>query len=148
MTQKIKEVLENNKICVESLVDQQCAISAVKIRKVPICDECKEAQVILANFLSKLHLSTIKNVNFVLHCKKYVNEEEVFNPPLLRIKVNTEKCTSEDERKLSQGNYIIKTGFEKLFYHISQTLVTYLLQFKVTGSIMADFAVISLNSDQ
>jgi len=192
MTTKIKETLHKNNVSVSVLIEQLCAISAVSNKKVPIFDEdmseniksfdelwrklrkfwsifdydllisvvdlteCSDAQKILDNFLAKIDLSVLENVvGLVLDC------EETW--PLLRIKVNAEKCTlaiqhqvkdivskKYDLQKYTLHFTGIKEGCILFIYHISKAVKSYLLQFEITGSIMAEFAahnIISLQID-
>ena len=127
MTSRIKQALINSNVDVVSLIEQLCAISAVKNKKVPLFDEdvfekiqtinelwrklrnfwnifdyellqyvveisdCKEAQEIFEEFLLRIDPSVIEDVDLVLHCREEYQEGSL--KPVLRIKVNTEKCT-------------------------------------------------------
>ncbi|XP_065885126.1 protein NLRC5-like isoform X2 [Dysidea avara] len=124
--------------------------------------DCSEAQKILENFLAKIDLSALEDDGLVLHYKVY---EEKLTQPVLRVKVNAEKCTVDikEKVKILISNEFqlkiyslrlkgIKEGCVEFTYHISKAVMSYLLEFKVTGSIMADFvsqSIISLqiNSD-
>jgi len=119
--------------------------------------ECAEAQEILDNFLSRIDPSALKDVDLVLHCKVHI--EEGFIKPVLRIKVNAEECTNhikkEAENVVSKAYKLencslhfvgIKEGCFELIYYISNPVMSYLLGFKVTGSIMAEFAVHNIMS--
>jgi len=192
MTTRIKETLHKNNISVSVLIEQLCAISAVSNKKVPIFDEdvseniksfdelwrklrkfwnifdydllisvvdlteCSEAQEILDTFLAKIDLSALENVvGLVLDC------EETW--PLLRIKVNAEKCTLDVQHKVKDiiskkydlQKYTlhftgIKEGCFLFIYNISKAVKSYLLQYEITDGIMADFAahnIISLQID-
>ena len=194
MTDKIKEALCNNNISVTSLVEQLCAISAVRSKKVPIFDEdvfekvksiyelwrklrkfwnifdydilifvidiseCIEAQEILNNFLARIDLSAFEDMGLVLH---YIIYEEELMQPLLRIKVNTEKCTLGIKNKVKEivskkfnlEEYSlrfngIKDGCIEFVYYLSKAMVSYLLEYQVTGSTMADFAAHNIVSFQ
>ena len=198
MTNRIKKALITNNVDVVSLMQQLCAISVVKNKKVPIFDEdvfediksidkfwsklrkfwsifdydvlqcvveisdCGEAQDILENFLSRIDPSAIKDVDLVLHCKKECWEG--YLKPVLRIKVNTEKCTLGTEqmvKKVVSEAYevekyalrlqCIKDGCIELLYYISKPLKLYLLQFEITENVKAEFLahhIVSLHIDE
>ena len=112
--------------------------------------ECSEAQEILDSFLAKIDLSALEDIGLVLHYKIY---EEKLTLPILRIKVNAEKCTLDVKKKVKQivsknfdlqeyALYLrgIKEGCFQFIYRLSEELMSYLLEFKVTSSIMSDFA--------
>ena len=182
MTTRIKKALQDSNVSVAELIELLCAASAVSSKRVPIFDddefeniksieelwrklrkfwsifdydllisvvdltECLEAQKILDNFLARIDLSVLENVvGLVLDCKK--------SWPLLRIKVNAEKCTIDVQNKVKDiiskkydlQRYTlhftgIKEGCVVVIYHISKAVVSYFLEFKLTGSVMADFA--------
>ena len=114
--------------------------------------ECKEAQDILAEFLSRIDPSAIEDVDLVLHCK--VEDQEGSLKPVLRIKVNSKKCTLSIKKSVEeivsktydldrhalrfQG---IKEGCIELFYYISKSLELYLMQFKISQSIWKEFLI-------
>jgi len=183
MTTRIKGALKLHKNkSITELIEQLCATSAVRNKKVPIFDEdmyeksvdelwrklknfwnifdydllilvidlseCAEAQEILDKFLEKIDPHAL-DVDLVLHCEAFNKETW----PQLRIKINTENCTpaikSEvkdivskryDLEKYALQFIGIKEGCIEFVYHISKALISYLLEFKVTGSIMTDFA--------
>ena len=111
--------------------------------------DCAEAQEILDNFLGRIDISAFEDTDLALHSEVY--EEEDLMQPLLRIKVNAEKYTLNIKRQ-------IKDIVSKIFhleeyslcfcnikhgcfvYHISKATMLYLLDFKITGRMMADFA--------
>ena len=181
MTTRIKEALHKNKISVSELIERLCTTSAVRNKKVPIFDEdmykksidelwrklnnfwnifdydllilvidlseCAEAQEILDKFLEKIDPCAL-DVDLVLHCEVFKKETW----PLLRIKVNTEKCTPDVKNKVKDivskmydlQKYAlqfagIKEGCIEFVYCISKAVMSYLLEFKVTGSMMSDF---------
>lgn len=190
MTTRIKKALLENKVSVSGLIELLCAASAVSSKKVPIFDdnefeniksiddlwrklmkfwsifdydllisvveftECLEAQKILDSFLARIDIPALENVDgLVLSC------EETW--PLLRIKVNAEKCTLEVQNKVKDivcKTYDLKrytlhfTGIKEgciLFvYHISQAVVKYLLEFEVSGYFMAELAAFNIISLQ
>jgi len=121
--------------------------------------ECAEAQKILDDFLSTIDPSAIKDVDLVLHYKEY--KEEGIMRPQLRVKVNVERCTVDVEKKVkdivstkldvkrySLHLISVKNGCIELSYQISKALMSYLLHFKVTGSVMVDFAAFNITSLQ
>ena len=136
MTDEIKEALINGNIDVVSLVEQLCAISAVKDKKVPLFDKdvfekiqsindfwrelrifwnifdydllhfviklskCKKAQVIFDEFLSRIDPLAIEDVDLVLRCR--VEHREGSLKPVLRIKINADRCTIDIQRKVKE----------------------------------------------
>ena len=121
--------------------------------------ECKEAQETLDGFLDKIDPFAIKDVDLVLYFRVY--DDEGLMRPQLRIKVNTEKFTADIERivkqtisvKFNLENYslrlkAIKEGCIQFIYHISKAVMSYLLEFQVTGSIMADIGAQNIISLQ
>ena len=147
MSEKVKSIDELWKKlkCHWTIYDYDVLVFVVNLT------ECTEAQQILDDFLAKIDPSALEDVDLVLRCKIY-NEEELLKP-LLRIKVNAEKCTGDIKRKVEEiiskefklEKYSlrfkgIKEGCIELLYHVSKPLISYLLQFKVTGSIMAELA--------
>ena len=124
--------------------------------------ECEEAQIILENFLSRFDFSAIKDVDLALHCG--LEDLEGSLRPMLRIKINAEKCTlsvknnvEEIVSKIYNLNECaacfqgIIEDCNELVYYVSNPLKLYLLQFKVSKGDLAEFLahkVISLNIDQ
>ena len=121
--------------------------------------ECTEAQEILDNFLIRIDPSALEDAGLVLQHKVY--EEEDLLQPRLRIKVNTEHFTKDvqekvkkilskkfDLEKYSLSLVGIKSGCVELVFYISKATMLYLLEFKVTGSILADFASQNIASIQ
>ena len=124
--------------------------------------ECREAQQIFEEFLSKINPSAIVGVNLVLHCK--VEHQEGLLKPVLRIKVKSEECTPDVEEQVKKivlkvyelDKYAlcfqgIKEGCIELLYYISKPLKLYLLEFKLSKSILEDFhahKIISLHIDE
>ena len=198
MTSRIKQALINSNVDVVSLIEQLCAISAVKNKKVPLFDEdvfekiqtinelwrklrifwnifdyellqyvveisdCKEAEEIFKEFLLRIDPSVIEDVDLVLHCRE--EHQEGFLKPVLRIKVNSEKCTlsikKQVEKIVSQAYKLekyalrfhsIKEGCIELLYYISKPLKLYITQFNVSEGVLAElFAykfIISLHID-
>ena len=198
MTSRIKQALIKNNVDVVSLIEQLCAISAVKCKNIPLFDEdvfekiksiddfwrklrsfwnifdyellqfvveisdCKEAQHIFVEFLSRIDPSAIEDVDLVLDCR--VEDREGLLKPVLRIKVKAEKCTTAIKKRIEEivsktynlERYAlrfqgIKAGCIELLYYILKPLKLYLLQFKVSEDIMAEFLahkIISLHIDE
>ena len=199
MTNRIKQALISNNIDVAPLIEQLCAISAVKNKKVPLFDEdvferiksiddfwrklrsfwnifdyeflqyivelsdCREAQVIFEEFLSTIDPSAIEDVELVLHCR--VEDQEGLLKSVLRIKVNTDKCTLSIKRRVEEivsktydlDKYAlrfqgIKEGCIELLYYISKPLKLHLLQVKISDRIiLGEFVahkIISLQIDE
>jgi len=195
MTTRIKIALEKNNIHVAILIEQLCAISAVRSKKVPIFNEdvfekihsidelwrklrnfwnifdydililvvdlteCAEAKEILDNFLERIDPSALEDVDLVLRCT--VHLEEGLIKPVLRMKVNIEKITHEIKKKAKEivsksfniENYSlcfrgVKEGCVEIYYYISKALVSYLMEFKITGGIMTEFATHNIISLQ
>ena len=197
-TNRIKQALINNNVDVVSLIEQLCAISAVKNQKVPLFDEdvfekiksideiwkklknfwnifdyellqcvveisdCREAKGIFKEFLSRIDPSAIEDEDLILHCQ--VQDREGSLKPVLRIKVNSEKCTSDIrkmvEKTVSEAYNLhkytlrlqgIKKGCVELLYYISKPLKVFILQFEITENILGSFLahkIISLHIDE
>ena len=123
--------------------------------------ECREAQKTFEDFISRIDPSAIEDVDLVLHCKVEHWEESL--KPVLRIKINADKCTIEVIDKVKEvvaeayelEKYKlcfkgIKEGCIELVYYISKPLKLYLLNFPITGSNMVEFLahdIISLHID-
>ena len=185
MTKRIKQALINSNVDVVSLIEQLCAISAVKNKKVPLFDEdvfekiqtinelwrklrnfwnifdyellqyvveisdCKEAQEIFEEFLLRIDPSVIEDVDLVLQCRE--EHQEGLLKPVLRIKVNTEKCTLNIKKQVEEivsktynldryalRFHSIKEGCIELLYYISEPLKLYITQFKISEGIVAE----------
>ena len=124
--------------------------------------DCIEAQNILENFLSKIDPLVIEDVDLVLDCKE--ENRKGLLKPMLRVKVNAEKCTmhvkKQVEEILSKSYNLnkyglrfqgIKEGCIELLYYISTPLKSYLLQFKMSEDIVAEFLkhkIVSLQIDE
>ena len=200
MTSRIKQALINNNVDVVSLIEQLCAISAVKDRKVPLFDKgvfekiksidefwrklrifwnffdckllqcvvetshCKEAQEIFEEFLLKIDPLTIIDVEEleVYHREEH---EEGSLKPMLRITVKTEKCTLNIKRQVEEivsetynlNRYALyfqdikESSCIDLLYYISKPLKLYILQFKLSEGILAEFLahkIVSLHVDE
>ena len=123
--------------------------------------QCKEAKDIFEEFLSRIDPSAIEDVDLVLHCREERPEGSL--KPVLRIKVNTEKCTPNVKKAVEEivskkyelDKYAlhfqgIKKGCIELLYYISRQLKLYLLHFEITGSDMEKFVaydIVSLHVD-
>ena len=115
--------------------------------------DCREAQDIFEDFISRIDPSKIEDADLVLNCK--VEQWEGSLKPVLRIKVNEvnpKKCTKKVEKKIKTvvskayklKNYTlwfvgIKEGCIEMIYCISKSLKLYLLSFPLTGFHMAEF---------
>ena len=119
--------------------------------------ECKEAQNIFEEFLSRINPSTIEDVDLVLHCKKEHWEGSL--KPVLRIKVNAEECTLDIKKKVEEivsktynlTKYAlqlicIKRGCIELFYYISKPVKLHLLQFEINRAAMESFVACDIIS--
>ena len=198
MTIRIKQALIRSNVDVVLLIEQLCAISTVRNKKVPLFDEdvfeniksiddfwkklknfwcifdyellwcivevaeCREAQQIFKQFLSRIDPSAIEDVDLVLHCK--VEYQEGSLNPVLRVKVNTEKCTKNIKKQVEEiiskrydlEKYAlcfqgIKEGCIELLYYISKPLKLYLLQFEISQDILPEFLacnIISFHIDE
>ena len=62
--------------------------------------ECGEAQRIFEEFLSRIDPSVIEDVDLVLYCGEENQEGSL--KPVLRIKVNTEKCTLNIKKQIEK----------------------------------------------
>ena len=123
--------------------------------------KCGEAQAILEGFLSRIDPAAIEDADLVLHCR--VDHREGSLDPVLRIKVNAEKCTlsiKENVKKIITKKFNleeyalcfkgIKEGCVELIYYVSEAVKSYLLQYKITKSILAEFStykIIGLHID-
>ena len=193
MTIRFKQALIDNKVDVNSLIEQLCLMSAVKNKKVPLLDEdvftkittvdelwkslrtfwsvydydllrfiikftkCQEAKNILEEFLSRIDLTVIEDADLVLHCR--VDQREGSLKPTLRIKINAKQCTYGIQQKVKKivsekfnlKEYAlrfkgIKEGCIELLYYISKAVMRYLLQCKITRSILAEFSACKIIS--
>ena len=113
--------------------------------------ECKRAEEILQEFLSRIDISAIEDMDLVLNCE--VIEGEGSPKPVLRVKVGVEKCTKYIERKVEEiisskfdlKEYklyfrSIKKGCIELAYEISDAMMSYFIQCQFTGNDLAEFA--------
>ena len=138
------------------IYDYELLLCVIKISK------CGKAQQILDEFLSRIDPSTITDVDLVPYCK--VEHWEGSLEPVLRIKVNSEECTPDVKKRVKErvskaynlDEYALvfqgtKEGCIELLYYISKPLKTYLLQFKLSKSILEEFhsyKIISFHIDE
>ena len=93
----------------------------------------------------------------MLRCKVHENEELL--KPILRIKINAERCTFDIKRtakeivseKYNLKEYAlcfkgIKQGCIELLFHISEAVMTHILQYKITGITLAEFSACKIIS--
>ena len=120
--------------------------------------DCRKAQDIFEEFLSKIDPSAVKDVDLVLHCKEECWEGSL--RPVLRVKVNIEEeCTfnvKETVKKIVAETFdlegyalqlkCIKRGCIELSFYISEPLKLYLLEFLITRSAMENFSVYDIVS--
>ena len=108
--------------------------------------ECKRANEIFEDFLLKINISTMEDMDLVV----FTREGSV--KPLLRIKINAEKCSCYTERKVKKivssifnvEEYSlwfkgIREGYNELVYEIPNPMMSYFLQCKFAGHDLADF---------
>ena len=113
--------------------------------------KCKKADEIFEEFLSRIDVSVIEDMEIVAHFE--VIEREGMIKPLLRIKVKAESCTNFVKKKVEEvvsskfnlKEYTlifrgIKKGCIELIYEISNAMMLYFLQCKFTGYDLAEFA--------
>ena len=119
--------------------------------------DCREAKKIFEEFLSKIDPSVIEDVDLVLHCKMVDQDGSL--KPVLRVKVNTEKCTihikKQVEKIVSETYKLekyalrfqgIKEGCIELLYYISKPLKLYLLHFKILKDAVEKFLAYNIIS--
>ena len=125
--------------------------------------KCKKADEIFEDFLSKIDVSAMEDMELVPHYEVF--ERQGLVKPLLRIKVKAECCTNSvkkevievvslifDLKKFSLRFRGIKEGCVELIYEISNAMMLYFLQYKFTGADLAEFAAhdiisIHINND-
>ena len=136
-----------------SIYDYDLLLFVLKIVK------CEEADEIFKEFLSTIDISRMEDTDLVLRYK--VIEQEGSMKPLLRIKVRAEKCTcfiETEVKKIMSSKFNlneyslrlrgIKKGCIELVYKISNAMMSYFLQYKLTGYDLAGFSahnIISLH---
>ena len=104
--------------------------------------DCKEANDVYKEFWLSIDPTVLHDTAFVLSCKEYEGEGL---QKLLRVKLNAETLTVEVKKKAKKAvsqvynltKYAltfkgIKQGCIELIYGVSEALMSYLLQFKVT----------------
>ena len=115
--------------------------------------ECKEANDVYEEFWSRIDPCILQDIRFILSCMEYEGE----GLKLLRIKLNTETLTVEVQKKAKKAvsqmynltKYAltfkgIKQGCIELIYGISKALMSYLLQFKVTGHDLHSLSICNI----
>jgi len=118
---------------------------------------CKQADDILEEFLSRIDVTIIKDVDLVLYYETF--ESKGLVKPLLRIKVKidnyTDRIKAEVEEimslKFNLKEYSlrfrgIKEGCIELVYEISNAMMEYFLHCNFTGYDLADFAACTIIS--
>ena len=124
--------------------------------------DCGEAQSIFKNFLSRIDLSEIEDADLAPHCGEQNLKGQL--KPVLKVKVNTEKCTLKIKKKVEKviskaynlEKYAlrfrgIKKGYIELLYYISKPLKLHILNFKISENTIAEFLadkIISLQIDE
>ena len=130
------------------------------LRYVIKISECREAQEIFEEFLSRI--DPIEDVDLVLHCR--VEHWQGLLKPVLRIKINAEKCNLDvirNAKKIVSRSYNlkiyslhfkgIKEGCIELLYYISKAMMIYFREFKITSSSLAELSscqIISLHVNE
>ena len=122
--------------------------------------ECEMAQTILEELLSKCDPSVVEDANLVACCRVEPREQSLKS--LLRIKISANGCDSnvlQNTKKVVLKTYnlqkhslcfkgvFINEGCIELLYYISKAVMTYFLQFEVTGNNfteLTDNEIISL----
>ena len=112
--------------------------------------ECREAEDIFKGFISRIDPSKIEDADLMLHCKEEQCEGQP--KPVLRVKINSDKCTpnikSKVKRAVSKAYKLkkytlclkcIRKGCIEMVYYISKSLKLYLINFAITGSSMEKF---------
>ena len=114
--------------------------------------ESSEARVELDNFLDKIDFSALQHqADFLLHYRQYKPELE---QPVLRVKVNIEKCDIDNYKKAKKvlsakfnlEDYSlccigIKEGCIEIMFWVSEALMSYLLHFELSKENGNDLAV-------
>ena len=113
--------------------------------------QCKNAEEILEEFLSKINITTLEDMDLVLRYE--ICETEGLIKPLLRIKVKAERCTNSIKKKVEEVVSLkfnlkeyalcfkgIKQGCVELVYEISNTVMSYLLECDFTKTDAVNFA--------
>ena len=115
--------------------------------------------MIFDNFLSRIDPSAIEDVDLVLRCR--VEHWEGSLKPVLRIKINAERCTIDIQRKVKEmvsekfnlEQYSlcfkgIKKGCIELLYYISKEVMSYLLHYPLSKDTFKELSscnIISLH---
>lgn len=112
--------------------------------------QCKKANEIFDEFLSRIDISALEDQDLVLHCEPLETQGSI--KPYLRIKVRAEKCTYSIRRKIEEvvsSKYnlekytlrfrAIKRGCFEFVYEISNALMSYLLACDFTKTDAVNF---------
>ena len=113
--------------------------------------KCKKADEIFEEFLSKIDVSAMEDMELVPHYEVF--ERQGLVKPLLRIKVKAEQCTEPvknkvkevvssifDLEKFSLRFRAIKEGCIELIYELSNAMMSYFLHCQFTGYDLAELA--------
>ena len=134
-----------------TLFDYDLLVFIIRLTK------CNKAKSILDEFLSRIDPTMIEDVDLVLECQKYERLGSL--KPILRIKVSVTKCTPDVKKKAEEvvskiyslKEYSIcfkgiKEGCIELLYHVSEAVMVYLLQFKITRTSFAKLSACKIIS--
>ena len=175
MTNKIKQALIDNKIDIDSLIEQLCTISAVSNKNVPLFDKdvfvkirsVNEFWKSLRTFWNIYDYDLLRFIVRITECEKAQKILEEFlsriDPSALR-DVDLVLHCRVDQREGSLRPTLrikinanleeyslhfkgIKDGCIELLYHISEPVKSYLLQYKFSeGVTLADFSIYKIIS--
>ena len=122
------------------LFDYDVLVYLVKIA------ECKEAKIVYDDFLASFDSSVFTNHQLILKYDEFNKESLVPGTCKLRIKVARDECTVEVQKEVKEviSEYFklekyalifkgIKQGCIELVYHISHSVKSYMLQYKLNG---------------
>ena len=114
--------------------------------------KCKRADDILEGYLLRVDISAIEDHTDLVHHYE-VFERQGLIKPLLRVKIKAKNYTYSIRRKIEkvicskfdlQQHSLhfkgIRKGYIELVYQISNTMMSYMLQCKVAGYDLAEFA--------
>ena len=118
------------------------------LRYVIELSECKKAQEIFEEFLSRTDPSATEDVDLVLHCK--VEDWEGSPKPVLRIKINAENCSFSVSQKAKEVvsekynvkniRFILNASKRVVLSYISKAVMMYFLQFNISSDMLAEFS--------
>ena len=119
--------------------------------------KCKKADEIFEEFLSRVDLSVIKDIDLVAHYEIF--ERKGLMKPLLRIKVKVDKFTDSIKREVEEAVSLkfrlekyslrfkgIKEGCIELVYEVSNAMMSYFLHYKFDGYDLTDLAACKIIS--